>query len=76
MAKPVQSVKPDEKVPPLLKSLGMTRVGEFWAVYELQTRGDVVVSRRLVTEGQNRPGALARLKDETDFAEWWTPGAK
>ena len=76
MAKPVQSAKSEEKPLPLLKSLGMTRVGEYWAVYELHTRGDVVVSRKLVTEGQNKPGAAARLKDESDYLEWWTPGAK
>lgn len=76
MAKPAPSANPPPKPLPTLKSLGMTRVGEFWAVYELETRGDTVVSRRIVTEGQNKVGALARVKDECDFLEWWKPEGK
>lgn len=70
MSKPAPTAKSEAKPLPLLKSLGMAKVGDYWAVYELTTRGDTVVSRRVVTEGQNKVGALARLKDESDFAGW------
>lgn len=76
MAQPAQSAKPKDKPLPLLKSVGITRAGEWWCVYELETRGDVVVSRKVVRDGLDKQTALARLKMEADFTEWWTPGAK